>query len=164
MTAALALLAALAAHPSQTTTGIGVGVFGLGFGMVGQVLIVAVQNSVERRQLGVAMATTSFFRGLGGAVGAAALGAVFAAHARTIAPGGTVARLNAGARHDVIDGVQTVLLVATPIAALALALAFLLDEVPLRGPARAEGGREPQTAAKRPAVASGSPERAGSAT
>ena len=50
--------------------------FGLGFGMVTQVLIVAVQNSVERRELGVATATTGFFRALGGAVGAAVLGAV----------------------------------------------------------------------------------------
>ena len=54
-------------------------VFGLGFGMVAQVLIVAVQNSVDRRQLGIATAATSFFRALGGAVGAAVLGAVFAA-------------------------------------------------------------------------------------
>ena len=55
--------------------------FGLGFGMVTQVLIVAVQNSVDRRELGVATATTGFFRALGGAVGAAVLGAVFAAQA-----------------------------------------------------------------------------------
>ncbi|MFZ0974523.1 MAG: MDR family MFS transporter, partial [Solirubrobacteraceae bacterium] len=79
MTVALVLLAALVPHPSRTTTAIGLVVFGLGFGMVGQVLIAAVQNSVPRADLGVAMATTSFFRGLGGAVGAAALGAIFTA-------------------------------------------------------------------------------------
>src|SRR5439155_2317646 len=87
MTAGLVLLAALAGNPSRTATGIGLAVFGLGFGMVGQVLIVAVQNAVDRRQLGVAMATTSFFRALGGAVGAAILGAVFAARAGTHASG-----------------------------------------------------------------------------
>ena len=81
MTAALVLLAALAGDPSRVATGIGLAVFGLGFGMVTQVLIVAVQNSVERRELGVATATTGFFRALGGAVGAAVLGAVFAAQA-----------------------------------------------------------------------------------
>ena len=81
MTAALVLLAALAGDPSQVATGIALAVFGLGFGMVTQVLIVAVQNSVERRELGVATATTGFFRALGGAVGAAVLGAVFAAQA-----------------------------------------------------------------------------------
>ena len=80
MSIALALLAALAGDPSRTATGVGLAVFGLGFGMVTQVLIVAVQNSVDRAQLGVATAATGFFRALGGAVGAAVLGAVFAAH------------------------------------------------------------------------------------
>src|SRR5919204_7033316 len=74
---ALLGLAALVEHPSRITTGIGLTMFGLGFGMVGQVLIIAVQNSVEGRELGQAMALTGFFRALGGAVGAAALGAVF---------------------------------------------------------------------------------------
>ena len=81
MTAALVLLAVVAGHPSRTSTAIALTVFGLGFGVVGQVLIVAVQNEVDRRQIGVAMAATTFFRGLGGAIGAAVLGAVFAARA-----------------------------------------------------------------------------------
>ncbi len=51
--------------------------------MVTQVLIVAVQNSVEKRELGIATATSGFFRALGGAVGAAVLGTVFAAQAGT---------------------------------------------------------------------------------
>ena len=38
MTAALALLAALAGDPSRTATGVALALFGLGFGMVGQVL------------------------------------------------------------------------------------------------------------------------------
>ncbi|MGI9185340.1 MAG: hypothetical protein ACR2GZ_10340 [Solirubrobacteraceae bacterium] len=78
MTVALVRLAVLARHPSRTATGIGLAIFGLGFGLVGQMLIVAVQNNVERRGLGIATATTSFFRGLGAAVGAVVLGAVFA--------------------------------------------------------------------------------------
>jgi hypothetical protein len=36
MTAALALLAALAGHPSRTTAAVRLAVFGLGFGMVGR--------------------------------------------------------------------------------------------------------------------------------
>jgi MFS family permease len=120
MAVALGLLAAVAAHPSRVTTGIGIALFGLGFGMVGQVLIVAVQNGVDRRQLGVAMATTNFFRALGGAIGSAALGAVFAA------TGGS-------GRAEVIDGVQTVFLVAAPIALAALLIVLKLKEVPLQG-------------------------------
>lgn len=81
MASALAVLAALAGEQSRVATGIGLASFGLGFGMVTQVLVVAVQNSVDRRQLGIATATTGFFRALGGAVGASVLGAVFAARA-----------------------------------------------------------------------------------
>ena len=118
MSASLVLLAALAGEPSQLSTGIGLVVFGFGFGMVGQVLIVAVQNSVERRELGVATATTGFFRAVGGGAGAAVLGAVFAAQA-------------GGARPEIADAVQTVFLVAAPLAALGALVVLLLDEVPL---------------------------------
>ncbi|HEU4656159.1 MAG TPA: MDR family MFS transporter [Capillimicrobium sp.] len=123
MTAGLGLLAVVASDPSRAATGIGLAVFGLGFGMVGQVLTAAVQNGVDRRQLGIAMAATGFFRGLGGAVGAAALGAVFAARAGNAESAGAVA-----------DGVQTVFLVAVPVALAALAITLLLDDVVLDGP------------------------------
>jgi EmrB/QacA subfamily drug resistance transporter len=164
MTIALIVLAVVAAHPSRTTVGIGLGTFGLGFGMVGQVLVIAVQNSVDRRQLGVAMATTSFFRGLGGAIGAAVLGAVFAARVGTLSPTNVTA-LGAGARADVIHAVQTVFVVAAPIAAIALLVVLLVPEVPLQGAGSASGGRReaapgqgqpsepprPRTATARPA-------------
>jgi len=141
MTAALVLLAVLVRHPSRTAVAIGLTVFGFGFGMVGQVLIAAVQNSVPRSELGVAMATTSFFRGLGGAVGAAALGAIFTARAGVgTTTGASLRHLSAGARSDVIHGVQAVFLAAAPIAAVALVVVLLLREAPLRGPARERAG------------------------
>jgi EmrB/QacA subfamily drug resistance transporter len=115
MAAGLVLLAALADERSQAAAGLGLAVFGLGFGMVTQVLVIAVHNSVDRRDLGVATAVTGFFRALGGAVGAAVLGAVFAAQA-----GG-----------GVVDGVQAVFLVAAPLALLALLAVVLLPETPL---------------------------------
>ncbi len=141
MTVALVVLAVLVPHPSRTAVAIGLVLFGLGFGMVGQVLIAAVQNSVPRKDLGVAMATTSFFRGLGGAVGAAVLGAIFTARTGV----GTTAaanlrHLSPGARADVIHGVQAVFLTAAPIAAIALIVVLLLREAPLRGPARVPAG------------------------
>ena len=132
------------------TTGIGIAVFGLGFGMVSQVLIVAVQNSVDRRELGIAMATANFFRGLGGAVGAAVLGAVFAARAGTagLTDGPTTA-LGAAARSDLIEAVQTVFVVAAPIAALALLVVLGLREVPLAPRPQAAG---PRSGARAPAA------------
>jgi MFS family permease len=122
------LLAALAGDASRLATGVGLVVFGLGFGMVTQVLVVAVQNDVDRRQLGVATATTGFFRALGGAVGAAALGAVFAAHAGAHVADGRATVSAAG----VVDGVQAVFLVAAPLAALALLVILRLPEKPLQ--------------------------------
>ncbi len=155
MTGALVLLAALAGRPSQATTGVGLALFGLGFGLVTQILIVAIQNSVDRRDLGIAMATASFSRGMGGAVGAAVLGAVFAARTGVHATDGLA--LDAAARAHVADAVQTVFLVAAPIAALGLLAALLVPEVPLEGApdARDDARREPtgDSAARIPAGA-----------
>jgi EmrB/QacA subfamily drug resistance transporter len=120
MAAALILLAAVAGDASRTATGAALVVFGIGFGMVTQVLVVAVQNSVDRRELGVATAATGFFRALGGAVGAAVLGAIFAA------------RAGSGLEPDIVDAVQTVFVVAAPLAALALLAVLRLPERPLR--------------------------------
>jgi MFS family permease len=117
----------MSGDPSRTATGAGLAAFGLGFGMVTQVLVTAVQNSVDRRELGIATATTGFFRALGGAMGAAVLGAVFAAQA------GIHASDSAGPalRSQVIDGVQAVFVVAAPLAALAVLIVLLLPERPL---------------------------------
>jgi len=129
---ALVSLGIVVEHPSRVSTGIALALFGLGFGMVGQVLIIAVQNSVDRRDLGLAMAVTGFFRALGGAVGAAALGAVFAARVGH-AGAGTLALAHAG-RTDVIAGVHAVFLVTAPFALAALLAVLAIKEVPLRGP------------------------------
>ena len=154
ISAALVSLAVVVEHPSRITAGIALTVFGLGFGMVGQVLITAVQNAVDRRQLGLAMALTGFFRALGGAVGAAVLGAVFAA--RVGAAGtGTLALAHAG-RLEVIAGLHTVFLVAAPLALAALLAVLALTETPLQGagspprpaePGQGEPSGRPVTAA-----------------
>ena len=147
MTVALFLLAALAGRTSQVWTGLGLALFGLGFGMVTQVLVVAVQNHVERRELGVATATTGFFRALGGAAGAAVLGAVFAAQAGARASESGQG-LGPGLRADVIDGVQAVFMVAAPLAALALLIVLFLPEAPLK---TSEEHRAPEPRATEPA-------------
>ena len=125
MAAGLAGMAALVGERSQFATVLCLGVFGFGFGMVGQVLTVIVQNGVERSRLGTAMATTNFFRALGGAVGAAVLGAVFASQ------GG------------VVPGVRLVLGIAAPLALLALALVWRLEERKLQEEAPKPPGAQP---------------------
>jgi hypothetical protein len=61
-------------------------------------------------------------------VGAAVLGAVFAAQAGSGVTEGTAHAVRA----DVIDGVQAVFLVAAPLAALALIVVLWLPEYPLQ--------------------------------
>ena len=53
-------------------------VTGLGLGMVVQVLVLAVQNAAEPRNLGVAASGATFFRQVGGSFGVAILGAILA--------------------------------------------------------------------------------------
>ena len=52
-------------------------VFGVGLGLVMQILVVAVQNAVPYEQLGTATSGAMFFRSIGGCFGTAVFGAVF---------------------------------------------------------------------------------------
>lgn len=54
-------------------------VLGLGLGLVMQVLVIAVQNAVDYRDLGVATSGATLFRLIGGSLGTAVFGAIFAA-------------------------------------------------------------------------------------
>ena len=58
--------------------GIYMAVMGVGLGAMMQNLVLAVQNTVDVRDIGAASATVAFFRTLGGAVGVSVLGAVLA--------------------------------------------------------------------------------------
>ena len=123
MAVALLVLAALAHEHSRTATGLGLALFGVGFGLVTQVLVVAVQNAVDRRELGMATALTGFFRALGGSLGAAALGAVFAAQSGT-STGHIATRLDPQLVEDITAAAQTVWFAAAPLAALGALVAW----------------------------------------
>ena len=64
-------------------------VLGLGLGLVFQVLVIAVQNAMEYRNLGAATSDATFFRAIGGSFGTAVFGAIFsnqlAAHLSSLA-------------------------------------------------------------------------------
>jgi EmrB/QacA subfamily drug resistance transporter len=133
-------------------------VFGVGLGLIMQVLVVAVQNAVSYQDLGVATSNATFFRMLGGSFGTAVFGAIYAnvlEHklAPTIAalphtatklnlstqdPSAlhTLARLAPEIYDKVLAAitgtVQTVFLVAVPIAFVAFLLSWLLPELELR--------------------------------
>jgi len=79
VTIGLALLTRLGAHTSLLVVSLDILVFGLGLGLFMQVLTLVVQNAVPMKQLGVATSSVTFFRSMGGAIGASALGAVLTA-------------------------------------------------------------------------------------
>ena len=53
-------------------------IVGVGLGLVMQVIVLVVQNDVEPRDIGVATSTATFFRSMGGSLGVALFGAIFA--------------------------------------------------------------------------------------
>ena len=79
VTIGLVLLTRLGAHTSLVVVGLDILVFGLGLGLFMQVLTLVVQNAVPMQQMGVATSSVTFFRSMGGAIGASALGAVLTA-------------------------------------------------------------------------------------
>jgi EmrB/QacA subfamily drug resistance transporter len=137
---------------------------GLGIGLVMQVLVVAVQNAVPHSALGVATATATFFRTIGGAFGVAVLGAVFAnrlvsqlkLHATSAelklisgssvtANPAQIAHLPPTQRTFVISAfshsIETTFLVAVPFVVFGFVLSWLIKEIPLRTTAFVGGHR-----------------------
>jgi EmrB/QacA subfamily drug resistance transporter len=131
-------------------------VFGAGLGLVMQVLVVAVQNAVPYEQLGTATSGVTFFRTVGSSFGTAVFGAVFTNLLATNVVGAlgpnavpadlasvlssidptTMGQLPAATYAAVVSGIvttiQTVFLIAVPIAALGFVLSWLLPEMQLR--------------------------------
>ncbi|MEA2623650.1 MAG: hypothetical protein QOH61_2560 [Chloroflexota bacterium] len=128
-------------------------VLGIGIGLVMQVIVLVVQNCAPPRDMGVATSTATFFRSMGGSLGVALFGAIFASRLGSelaSVPGAAAAHLSGGVnispaqvhalpapmRHGFlsafVDALQPVFLVGSALAALTFVLALLLREVPLR--------------------------------
>ncbi len=128
-------------------------VVGVGIGLVMQVLVLAVQNDAPSKDIGVATSTATFFRSMGGSLGVALFGAIFAsrlASELTALPADAAAKLSGGVnispadvhalspeiRHDFllafVDALQPVFLVGAALTAVAFGLSWLLREIPLR--------------------------------
>jgi hypothetical protein len=130
-------------------------VLGFGLGLVIQTLVVAVQNAVEPRDLGVATSSNTFFRSMGGAIGTAVFGSVLTstltASIESQFPGGpppgfdaaalsstpeAIAALPDAVREPLLaafmDAIDRVFLVGVPVILVALVLTLFLRELPLR--------------------------------
>ncbi|GHE53492.1 MFS transporter [Streptomyces vinaceus] len=130
-------------------------VFGTGLGLVMQVLVLVVQNSVSYADLGVATSGATFFRSIGASFGVAIFGTIFTnrldgklatAFAGLPVPPGTAAlveadpraigRLPVELRPRVLDAyassITDVFLYAVPVVLLAFVIAWFLKEDVLR--------------------------------
>jgi EmrB/QacA subfamily drug resistance transporter len=166
----MVLLSQLSIHTTTATAALYMLVLGLGLGMVMQVLVLAVQNSVNPSYMGTATSGTILFRQIGGSVGIALFGAIFAnrLHAelssggihtasKTASPA-AVRELPPEARHAYVSAIAAslhpVFLVAAGIAVIAFILTWLYRETPLRATVRPLDGEEfaPAAAAEGPPV------------
>jgi predicted MFS family arabinose efflux permease len=125
-------------------------ILGLGLGMTMQVLVLATQNAVDPRMMGVATSGSTLFRQIGGSIGVAAFGTIFAnrlhvelaqrlpegAHLPSTLTPSTIRLLPAQIHGAVVDAyalaLHPVFLVAAGISVIAFALTWLVRDQPLR--------------------------------
>lgn len=152
-------------------------VLGAGIGMVMQVLILVVQNSVELRDIGVATSTATFARSMGGAMGVALFGSIMsnrlhhhiprllAATGVKVPSGGDSGNLGSllgspkqiralpePLRGAILEGfvrsIHVVFLAAIPIALIGLVIVLFMKEVELRSAKPAGDKVHAETGAK----------------
>ncbi|MFM9372254.1 MFS transporter [Streptomyces sp. Da 82-17] len=145
------LLSRLEADTPRLDYSIWMGVLGIGIGLIMPVLILAVQNAVPPADLGTATSANNYFRQIGGSVGAAVFGTLFADRLADALTG----RLPAGAdlpdpesitpqlvhqlpeqlREGYIqayaDAMPRIFLYLVPVLVLGLLIALFLKETPL---------------------------------
>jgi hypothetical protein len=143
-------------HAPYWQTAIGMALVGTGLGLTMQVLVLSVQNAVDYRDLGVATSAATFFRSIGGSVGVAVFGAIFANRlaAQLKMGGAQLAQLSGASMHMTPaqlkamkaaqpalfahfltafnHALHIVFIAAVPFAVIGLLFALLLKEVPLR--------------------------------
>lgn len=142
-------------------------VIGGGLGLSMQTVVIAVQNAVEFKDLGIATSSNTFFRSLGGAFGAAIFGTILsnqiAANLKNEFVGSATgvdpklidsltnnteiistlpAQVQAGVLEAFASSFQTVFLSALPVVAIAFFFALALQEKPLQDSASHASARQ----------------------
>jgi EmrB/QacA subfamily drug resistance transporter len=156
--AGMYLLSLMDAHTGRAEYSVYMAVLGLGIGMALPVLVLAVQNSVRPADIGAATSATNYFRQIGGSVGAAVFGTLFASRltdrlaaelphgvrlpdADSVTP--QLVRTLPASVHDAYvrayaEAMPRIFLYLVPVLVLGFLFAFLLKEKPLvsqHGPA-----------------------------
>jgi len=172
MVVGLFLLSRMDPQTTRITASAFMFVLGLGLGLTMQVLVLAVQNAVDYKDLGVATSGATLFRSIGGSIGTAILGSIFsnrlAAELTSTLPRsgtgalGNVSSLNPAALkrlpvpiHDAYltaftNALSTVFIVAACVAAVAFLLSWALEQRPLRETITASTGLTESFAVPRP--------------
>ncbi len=154
-TLAMYLLSTIDVDTPYTQIAVYLFILGVGLGNVMQVLVLAVQNSVNPRDVGVATSGNTFFRSVGGTIGTALFGAIMTSRltaelTNTLPPDlagsasvsdmtsalSKIAELPDTIRPIVLEAFTTslssVFLTAVPIIAVAFVFALFLKDVRLR--------------------------------
>ncbi|NKY40966.1 MFS transporter [Cellulomonas septica] len=155
LTAGLVLMGTIHYDTSFTLVALYMVILGTGVGMLMQNLVLAVQNTLDVREVGSGTSTVAFFRTLGGAIGVSALGAVLANRvgdlivsglqgigidASALGAGGTSTLPNLATLPEPVrivverafgDAIADLFLVAAPVALVSLVAVLFLKEVPL---------------------------------
>ncbi|MEY9887383.1 EmrB/QacA subfamily drug resistance transporter [Catenulispora sp. MAP5-51] len=169
MTVGAWLLSRMSDTTSTASNAVAMLVFGLGLGLVMQVLIIAVQNNVDYEELGTATSAVTFFRSIGGAFGASLFGTIFtnkltaeikaAVAAGKINPAFPFQKAIEDPKlikqfpkpeaqpflHTYAHALHYVFLYAVPLCMVAFVLSLFLREVPLRTTTRGTGAAEAST-------------------
>jgi predicted MFS family arabinose efflux permease len=160
----LSLLSTLGSDTPYWWTALFMLTLGVGIGLVMQVIVLAMQNSVDPKDMGVATSSATFFRSLGGTFGTALFGTILANRlaselASRLPPAAlhgvdpskltgspqVIAALPHAVRDPVVSSfvsaLSTVFLSAVPIVLIAFVLTWFLKEIKLRE--RDETANEP---------------------
>ena len=171
MAVGLLLLSRLNVGTGTATAALFLLVLGLGLGSTMQVLVLVVQNAVDYKLLGAATSGVTLFRGVGGALGAAVFGTIFSTRLKSqlagVLHGSMASQVRSGGRltgaqvaelppsaraayeHAYVHALSPVFVAAAGVALLGFALAWLLQERPLRDTAATSTGLDDSLAAPR---------------
>lgn len=177
MTVGMFLMSRMDEYTTTAASSLYMLVFGLGLGLVMQVIVLAVQNSVDYKDLGVATSGATFFRSIGGSFGVAIFGSLFNArltdnlaeagpaglqlppgvNPETVASSPEALRqlppeTRQGFVHAYAESLQSVFLMASFIIVVAFVLSLMLKEIPLRKAADAAEVLDSYQPASRSAV------------
>jgi len=153
LTTALCLMGTIHFDTSFGLVGLYLVIIGAGVGMLMQNLVLAVQNTLDVREIGSGTSTVAFFRTLGGALGVSALGVVLSHRVTSLIASGLSgigidpsAMGSSGAIPDLStlpenirvvveqafgNAIADLFLVAAPVALVSLIAVLFLKEVPL---------------------------------